>query len=90
MRGVDGIELLEEAEGKPVDRILTDEDFKKIKMLKLKKALKGVVKDKDEEKKESDDEEGESEIDESGEEGEDEWEDDEEGEQEDDSEEVSD
>ena len=51
---IDGIELLAKAEGLEdphglaSSRILTDEDLKKIKYLKLKQALKGVVKDKDE------------------------------------------
>lgn len=52
--GIDGIELLEEAEGlepgMALTRPLTDEDLKKIRLLKLKKALKGVIKDKAEAK----------------------------------------
>ncbi|MFN9906319.1 MAG: hypothetical protein ACK56F_09380, partial [bacterium] len=52
--GIDGIELLEKAEGVEglaLTRVLNDEDLKKIKILKLKQALKGVVdSNKDEEK----------------------------------------
>ena len=48
---IDGIELLakhegyENAESLTMSRVLTDEDFKKIKILKMKNALKHVTKD---------------------------------------------
>jgi protein SDA1 len=67
--GVDGIELLEEAEGLKglgINRVLTNEDLKKIKLLKLKRALKGVVKDNGEKKEsssEGEEDQGESNID---------------------------
>ena len=57
--GIDGIELLEKAEGVEglaLTRVLNDEDLKKIKILKLKQALKGVVdSNKDEEKQDDND-----------------------------------
>jgi protein SDA1 len=59
---VDGVELLakhegyENAESLTLSRVLTDEDFKKIKRLKMKEALKHVIKDKEEKKKDNDDE----------------------------------
>jgi hypothetical protein len=57
--GIDGIELLEKAEGVEglaLTRVLNDEDLKKIKILKLKQALKGVVdSNKDEEKSDDND-----------------------------------
>ena len=40
------------AESLTTARVLTDEDFKKIKRLKMKKALKHVIKDKKEIEKE--------------------------------------
>jgi len=55
---VDGIELLakhegfDSVEGLTMSRVLTDDDFKMIKRLKLKEALKHVVKDKQTIKKE--------------------------------------
>ena len=95
--GIDGIELLEKAEGlEPgtlaLTRVLNDEDLRKIRLLKLKNAVKHVTKEKmpgeAEEVKESDDDEsGEDEdseeIEDDDEEGEAEMEeDDEEGEDE--------
>ena len=48
-------------------RILTDEDLKKIRMLKLKAALKHVTKDKDDEEAEEAEELDESDDEEEGE-----------------------
>jgi hypothetical protein len=86
---IDGIELLakhegfENAESLAMTRVLNDEDLRKIKILKMKEALKHVTKDdpfkKDEEEDEedeideddiefvSDEEDGEIELDEEGE-----------------------
>ncbi len=65
---IDGIELLEKEEGVEnlaMTRVLNDEDLKKIKILKMKQAIKNVAKLKDEDDEEGDevsgDEEGEDE-----------------------------
>jgi hypothetical protein len=49
--GIDGIELLEKAEGLApgslaLTRVLNDEDLRKIRLLKLKNAIKHVTKEK--------------------------------------------
>jgi hypothetical protein len=70
---IDGIELLakhegyENAESLTMSRVLTDEDFKKIKILKMKNALKHVTKDDPFKKpeEEGEDESGEDEDDDS-------------------------
>jgi protein SDA1 len=91
LKGIDGVELLERAEGLApgtlmLNRVLTDEDLKKIKILKLRKALKHVTKDKlpgeQEEEKEGEEDSGSEEEDLEEEMSEDILSDDEEGEEE--------
>jgi len=74
--GIDGIELLEKAEGLApgslaLTRVLNDEDLRKIRLLKLKNAIKHVTKEKmpgqEGGDKESEENEGSKEIDEEGE-----------------------
>jgi hypothetical protein len=67
---IDGIELLakhegyENVESLTMTRVLTDDDFKMIKRLKMKEALKHVVKDKQTIKKEEEGEDnGDEEVD---------------------------
>ena len=75
--GIDGIELLEKAEwlapgSLALTRVLNDEDLRKIRLLKLKNAIKHVTKEKmpgqegesGEDQGSEDDEEGEIELDE--------------------------
>jgi|LauGreDrversion4_2_1035121.scaffolds.fasta_scaffold122711_3 hypothetical protein len=57
--GIDGIELLEKAEGlEPgslaLTRVLNDEDLRKIRLLKLKNAVKHVTKEEMPDGKKSD------------------------------------
>lgn len=84
--GIDGIELLERAEGIEsgnlmTTRILTDADLRKIRLLKLKNAVKGITHEKLEGEAESEkDEEDEESLEDDEEEGEEDMSDDEEGE----------